>query len=963
MAVAHVASATFASTTGTTGGTITIPTVSTGDDLYVLVCSRDHTAVTGYPTCTDNDTGGNTWTRIGSSTARKTNLYWKKATSATSAKTVTIAGAVGSCTGGLSAFRGALASGDPTTNLSIVENASGTETHASFTPTYADSMVCFGVVNATNDTLSVTSMSAATLGTLEPELWERLSTGGSDCYAIFTAKISTGGPTATGSITWAQTNSATNSLSFAIRPELLQTLTQSSTFTDSDTFHTPTVSVGAVALTQSAIFTDGDTFNTHHVINGVMTDIKQLALDDGWLAVYDPTDTPTVTLNGSNVAAIADGLGNLSDLAQGTSAAQPLLNDFAYGALTGVTNAEGDYLDTGTESLSQPLFYCFVMKLNETSDNYSTVDSGDTGNRTLLELTSGGNYRLYAGTVLDSAGSLANTSVHVVSALFNGASSYIRVDGTQVASGNAGSQTQPNIRVGANNQVTIDNFFKGDILPLCVYQGVIGTDARDRMEALLTELVNFQYLTASLFTNSATFHAPTVTSTYPLTPSLFADGDTFYTPTVTQAQDLTPSLFTNSATFFTPTVRQIFLVDRTAGTNIGDFTAGGGLAAAFDGAGEFIANVAGKASGTSGYVGKTLSGPKQFARARVYGSSNQGYVNAANPNVTLDIYGKAGTAPSSATDGTLLGTLTFADTADESAYREIDSTDFGTLWDHLWVRLSHDGASAAHGVAELELYELGQAQDLTPALFTNTNTFYTHTVTTGAVDLTPALYTNSATHYTHTVTTGAVDLTPALFTNSQTFYTHAIAAGTVTLTPDLFADGDTFYTQTVTVGSVGLTPSLFTNSAAFYTHTVTTGAVDLTPSLFTNSNSFYTHSISQTGANLTPSLFTNSQAFYDPAVTSNYDLAAALFENAATFYAPSITLDIAPSLFLNDSTFYQIIMSYWTPVSQGGSWSEVTPDGGTWTTSTPDSGTWSGASVDGGVWTPATQDPGTWSDA
>lgn len=219
MAVAHRASATFASTTGTTGGSITIPAgVQASDDLYVLIVSRDHLSGTALPTCTDSDTGGNTWTRLGGTTDRKANLFWKKATGSTASKTVTIAGAVGSCTGGLSAFSGG-AEGDPTTNLAFEDNASGNESHAGFTPANADSMICFGVLNATNDTLSVTVLACTNPGSLEPELWSRLSTGGSDCYAIFTARAQSGGPTATGNFTWAQTNSATKSVAFAVKPQ------------------------------------------------------------------------------------------------------------------------------------------------------------------------------------------------------------------------------------------------------------------------------------------------------------------------------------------------------------------------------------------------------------------------------------------------------------------------------------------------------------------------------------------------------------------------------------------------------------------------------------------------------------------------------------------------------------------------------------------------------------------------
>lgn len=62
-------------------------------------------------------------------------------------------------------------------------------------------------------------------------------------------------------------------------------------------------------------------------------------------------------------------------------------------------------------------------------------------------------------------------------------------------------------------------------------------------------------LAPSLYTNSQTFHAPTVSATYALTPSLFTNSQTFHAPTVTTgAVSLTPSLFTNTQAFYGPAI-------------------------------------------------------------------------------------------------------------------------------------------------------------------------------------------------------------------------------------------------------------------------------------------------------------------------------------------------------------------------------------------------------------------------
>lgn len=145
------------------------------------------------------------------------------------------------------------------------------------------------------------------------------------------------------------------------------------------------------------------------------------------------------------------------------------------------------------------------------------------------------------------------------------------------------------------------------------------------------------------------------------------------------------------------------LIDRTSGSVISNFNSLPGNA--FDGVTSqgngFCAGKSATAA-NSGYVGKTMAGPTAIENATVRGSSNLGYVDGSNPSVTLELYGKQGSAPSSATNGTLLGTITFTDTNNESSARQIDSTDVNTYWDHLWIRLSQSTNSAIR-IAEIEM--------------------------------------------------------------------------------------------------------------------------------------------------------------------------------------------------------------------------------------------------------------------
>lgn len=217
MAVALRGSAAVPVGNPTTSFTVTIDAAVVADDaLFLSVTSRDSTGA-GTLAVTDNDTGGNTWTKIGNSTDHKATLWYKRATSASAGKTVTVANTVGSAAGVLKAFSGARATGTPYNDVVVETNASADESHAGFTPTRANSMLCAAVFNYANDN-AVTSLSFATAGATT--MTEKLSTGGSDCACAFGHVAQTGDPAATGTLTWAQTDGTTYSITWSIEPEL-----------------------------------------------------------------------------------------------------------------------------------------------------------------------------------------------------------------------------------------------------------------------------------------------------------------------------------------------------------------------------------------------------------------------------------------------------------------------------------------------------------------------------------------------------------------------------------------------------------------------------------------------------------------------------------------------------------------------------------------------------------------------
>lgn len=217
MAIAFIANA-LGATNSTTSFSITLPTTAAGD---ILICEFSHRG-TGNGTIggTSVTIGGLTWTlkhsQLFGASAFSGKTYWTRATGDHAGQTVTGASLTNSCAAILTQYRGALAAGDPLADATIVgeQNASGNETQAQIVTATDGAMVVLVVVNSPD--LAVATQACTSPGTLT-ERAERLSTGGTDASIAHASEVKTtaGG---TGAFTWTQTNAASGSWAYAIKP-------------------------------------------------------------------------------------------------------------------------------------------------------------------------------------------------------------------------------------------------------------------------------------------------------------------------------------------------------------------------------------------------------------------------------------------------------------------------------------------------------------------------------------------------------------------------------------------------------------------------------------------------------------------------------------------------------------------------------------------------------------------------
>jgi len=374
-------------------------------------------------------------------------------------------------------------------------------------------------------------------------------------------------------------------------------------------------------------------------------------------------------------------------------------------------------------------------------------------------------------------------------------------------------------------------------------------------------------LLPGLFTNSQTYFAPTVSSTYNVTPGLFTNTQTYFAPTVGRGPvNLTPGLFTNSQTYFAPTIGR------------GPVNVSPGL---FTNTQTYFAPTVGR--------GAVNLSPGLFTNTQTY------FAPTVSPGVVNLL-------PSLFTNSQTY----FAPTVTAGAVNILPGlfTNTQTFFAPTLVN----------------------AVNLSPGLFTNNQTFFTPTVTAGTVNLLPGLFTNDQIYFAPTIGRGTVNVAPGLFTNSQTFYAPTVTRGAVDLLPGLFTNTQTYFNPSVTstrdvspglftnsqtyfaptvLSTYALTPGLFTNNQTFFTPTVQPGVRNLTPGLFTNTQTYFAPTVVN-GYNIAPGLFTNTQTYFDPTVLSTYTLLPGLFTNSQTFFAPAVTTsrDIQPGLFTNTQTYF-----------------------------------------------------------
>lgn len=215
-----------------------------------------------------------------------------------------------------------------------------------------------------------------------------------------------------------------------------------------------------------------------------LPEVPTLPTIAGLAARYNADDAASIASSATAVSQWNDVSGNGRHLVQATSTNQPKTGTRTLNGRNVIDfDGSNDFLKSSAWTLAQPLTY-FVVAETDVAGNQLVIDRGTSGTPggPILQRNSTGSWEAFGGTSL--IGGTADLNPHVFAAVFNGASSRLRVDGAQVA-GNAGAQSfsAGGITVGSSRTPSL--YWNGHVAEVLVYAGALSTADIEAVEDYL----------------------------------------------------------------------------------------------------------------------------------------------------------------------------------------------------------------------------------------------------------------------------------------------------------------------------------------------------------------------------------------------------------------------------------------------------------------------------------------------
>jgi hypothetical protein len=205
----------------------------------------------------------------------------------------------------------------------------------------------------------------------------------------------------------------------------------------------------------------------------------------GWWPAYGITGLSDDDVIGT----FPDQSGNGNDLTQATAGKKPLYKvNVKNGYPTVRFDGADDYLQGAFgATIAQPVTYFIALRIITAASNKYIMAGDDATNRVDMYSDSSTNcWSVYAGGGVVSL-TVVDTNWHYVIAIFNGASSSIRLDGSAIRSGNVGTNSLDGLTLGAYS--TGANNMNLDMIDSGVYSKVVSGAELTALESYLAAMV------------------------------------------------------------------------------------------------------------------------------------------------------------------------------------------------------------------------------------------------------------------------------------------------------------------------------------------------------------------------------------------------------------------------------------------------------------------------------------------